>query len=230
MPKLALLLMLVMIAAGCAAEPPAPPQSQQSPPSSVVPDPPVAPEPDRPRARVPRAASGKYAVVRGSSPARRGRGPVVRYVVEVERGLPFDPRAFAAEVHRILNDVRGWARFRRVDRGPVPVRVALSSPRLTVRQCRPLHTRGRLSCWNGRRSVINALRWSRGVPHFDGDLAAYRGYLIGHEVGHGLGHRHRHCPAPGRLAPVMMQQSKSLGPCRPNPWPHPHRAEPDQRP
>jgi hypothetical protein len=179
---------------------------------------------------VPYAASGEYAVVPGGSPARRGRGAVVRYLVEVERGLPFDPDEFAADVHRTLNDVRGWARFQRVDHGPVRVRVALSSPRLTVRQCLPLRTGGRLSCWNGTRSVINALRWAKGVPQYDGDLTAYRHYLISHEVGHGLGHHHRSCPGPGRLAPVMTQQSKSLNRCRPNPWPFPDRepAESDE--
>jgi hypothetical protein len=148
---------------------------------------------------------------------------VVRYLVEVERGLPFRGVRFAAQVHRTLNDPRGWARFERVDHGPVRLRVALSSPALTDRQCLPLHTGGHLSCWNGSRSVINAQRWARGVPHFDGRLAAYRRYVINHEVGHGLGHGHAACPGAGRLAPVMVQQSKSLGLCRPNPWPHPAR-------
>ncbi|GAA3152788.1 DUF3152 domain-containing protein [Nonomuraea salmonea] len=133
----------------------------------------------------------------------------MRYLVEVERGLPFEPRAFAAEVHRTLNDVRGWARFHRVDHGPVRVRVALSSPRMTIRQCLPLRTGGELSCWNGRRSVINALRWAKGVPQYDGDLAAYRHYLINHEVGHALGHDHRHCPGPGRLAPPSWSSSRN---------------------
>ncbi|MFG3438286.1 DUF3152 domain-containing protein [Nonomuraea sp. NPDC047897] len=178
--------------------------------------------PPRP-ARVPRAASGRYAVVPGAAPARPGRGAVVRYLVEVERGLPFDGKAFAAQVHRILNDPRGWARFERVDHGPVRLRVALSSPTLTDSQCLPLDTGGRLSCWNGHRSVINALRWARGVPQYGGDLASYRSYLVNHEVGHGLGHGHSTCPAPGRLAPVMVQQSMSLGRCRPNPWPYPSR-------
>lgn len=230
MPLLALVLLVVLIASGCAAEPPAPPPGPSvAPRPPVVPRPAVALEPRTAKTRVPYAASGRYAVVRGNAPARPGHGAVVRYLVEMERGLPVDPRAFAAKVHRILNDVRGWARFRRVDRGPARVRVALSSPRLTISQCLPLRTGGQLSCWNGTRSVINALRWAKGVPHYGGDLAAYRSYLISHEVGHALGRHHRYCPGPGRLAPVMTQQSKSLGSCRPNPWPHPHRAEDRQR-
>ncbi|MFG1695172.1 DUF3152 domain-containing protein [Nonomuraea sp. NPDC049309] len=236
MPLLALLLLLLVVLAGCADPKAVAPSSPSAtpPPSSAAP----APKPPAPRhrerapeqeVRVPHSASGRYAVVPGSDRARRGRGALVRYLVEVERGLPFDPLTFAAEVHRTLNDIRGWARFQRVDHGPVRVRVALSSPRMTIRQCLPLRTGGELSCWNGRRSVINALRWAKGVPQYDGDLVAYRRYLISHEVGHALGHGHRPCPGPGRLAPVMTQQSKSLGGCRPNPWPYPHRDH-DERP
>ncbi|MGW0809275.1 DUF3152 domain-containing protein [Nonomuraea sp. NPDC002799] len=235
MPLFVLLILLLLLATGCGAEPPVgpapPPSAQPSTQPSTLPSsgpprlelPRVEPPRVAPKVRVPHAASGTYAVVHGDAPPRPGRGPVVRYLVEVERGLPFDPRAFAFEVHRTLNDVRGWARFRRVDRGPVRIRVALSSPRLTMRECRPLRTGGTLSCWNGTRSVINALRWAKGVPQYEGDLAAYRHYVVSHEVGHGLGHHHRSCPGPGRLAPVMTQQSKSLGRCRPNPWPFPAR-------
>ncbi|GAA3201827.1 DUF3152 domain-containing protein [Nonomuraea helvata] len=227
MPLLALLV-LVLFASACAAAPPALPPPAPPP----VPPPPPKPSPvprGRPaEVKVPYEASGVYRVVPGGAPPRAGRGEVVRYLVEVERGLPFDPDVFAAQVHRTLNDVRGWARFERVDHGPVQVRVALSSPGLTERQCSPLRTGGELSCWNGERSIINALRWAKGVPQYGGDLAAYRNYLISHEVGHSLGHEHSSCPGPGRLAPVMTQQSKSLGHCRPNPWPFPER-RPDGR-
>ncbi|TLF59686.1 DUF3152 domain-containing protein [Nonomuraea sp. KC401] len=219
------LLLLLLPATGCGTPPVTVP-----PVTSPVTTPPSTssvPAPAEPRARatvqVPHAASGRYAVVRGGAPPRPGPGTVVRYLVEVERGLPFDPRTFASDVHRTLNDERGWGRFRRVDHPPVRVRVALSSPRLTRRQCLPLRTGGKLSCWNGTRSVINALRWAKGVPQYDGRLSDYRHYLISHEVGHALGHGHRPCPGRGRLAPVMAQQSKSLGRCRPNPWPFPGR-------
>ncbi|WP_304609572.1 DUF3152 domain-containing protein [Planomonospora sp. ID67723] len=173
---------------------------------------------------VPASASGRYRVAPGESRPPRGKGKVVRYVVEVERGLPFDRKEFAREVHRILNDRRGWGfRFHRVSRGPVRIRVSLSSPAMTDRRCLPLRTLSMLSCWNGGRAVINAVRWNEGVPGYRGDIASYREYVINHEVGHGLGHGHVPCPGPGRRAPIMLQQTKSLYGCRPNPWPFPKR-------
>ncbi|WP_245623364.1 DUF3152 domain-containing protein [Spirillospora albida] len=180
-----------------------------------------------PRIRSPRAAAGRYTVVRTTAAAPPGtRGAIVRYMVEVERGLPMTGAEFAAQVHRVLNDPRGWGhggrmRFVRVSRGPVRFRVALSSPALTDRMCAPLITGGQLSCRAGSRSVINARRYLQGAATYGRDLASYREYLINHEVGHALGHGHRTCPGPGRVAPVMVQQTKSLYGCRPGPWPHP---------
>jgi hypothetical protein len=174
---------------------------------------------------VPRSASGRYEVVDGAAKAP-GRGSIVRYIVEVEEGLPFDGDEFADEVHRILNDERGWGqagrtRFVRVDGGDVAFRVSLSSPDLTDEMCAPLRTFGQVSCYANGRAVINALRWGAGAETYEGDVASYREYLISHEVGHGLGHGHVNCPEPGALAPVMVQQTKSLQGCRPNPWPYP---------
>ncbi len=181
----------------------------------------VQPEPVDP----PSAAEAEYDVATGSSePPAEASGEVVRYLVEVERGLPFDPDEFAAAVHTILNDERGWGpqediRFKRVDDGPVRFRVSLSSPDLTDAECYPLRTGGKVSCWNGTRAVINAKRWGTGSETFAGDLLTYREYLINHEVGHALGHQHENCPKEGEPAPVMVQQTKSLEGCEANPWP-----------
>jgi hypothetical protein len=43
--------------------------------------------------------------------------------------------------------------------------------------------------------------------------------MVNHEVGHVLGRGHAFCPAAGAPAPVMVQQTKGVAPCRPNPWP-----------
>jgi hypothetical protein len=177
------------------------------------------------KVKVPKSASGHYAVVPGGAPPPKGgKGRVIRYLVEVEHGLPFDMSEFADEVHRVLNDRRSWGfRFQRVDHGPVEIRVSLSSPAMTNRQCLPLRTIGQLSCWNGSRAVVNAVRWNAGATGYGRDVASYREYVINHEVGHGLGHSHVSCPGPGKRAPVMLQQTKSLYGCRLNPWPSPQR-------
>ncbi|WP_460365474.1 DUF3152 domain-containing protein, partial [Actinocorallia lasiicapitis] len=171
---------------------------------------------------VPEAASGRYRVVRSPAKPPPGRdGRTVRYLVEVEKGLPFDAEEFADSVHAILNDPRGWGhRFQRVTAGPAEIRVSLSSPELARRKCLPLDVGLSLSCWQAGRAVINADRWGSGAPSYGKDLASYREYVISHEVGHGLGRGHVGCPSAGAPAPVMVQQTKSLFGCRPNPWPH----------
>lgn len=158
--------------------------------------------------------------------AAGGSGTTVTYSVEVEPGLGLDPSSVAATVDAALLDARSWARDRRLERTASPtaarIRVLVASPGTVDRLCRGvgLDTGGYLSCWTGRFAALNVDRWRNGVPTF-GDIALYRRYLVNHEVGHGLGFGHVGCPAQGALAPVMMQQSISLGGCRPNGWPHP---------
>jgi hypothetical protein len=67
--------------------------------------------------------------------------------------------------------------------------------------------------------VLNHRRWMLGAPAYGANVAAYRQYLVNHEVGHFLGHSHVGCPGPGRYAPVMLQQTLRLDGCRSNPWP-----------
>lgn len=168
---------------------------------------------------------GRLVPVPGRSP-RSGSGGLLRYQVQVEAGLALDRPAVAGEIDRILADPQGWSAgrvaFQRVRRGPVDFRVVLAAPATVDRLCRPLLTIGSLSCATGARAVLNVLRWRRGAAAFADDLALYRRYLVNHEVGHLLGHGHRGCPTAGARAPVMMQQTKGVGACRPNgrplPW------------
>ncbi len=148
----------------------------------------------------------------------------MRFMVEVEGGLQIERREFASLVTRALNGRRGWGggeiAFRRVGRPPARFRVALTSPGTTDRLCAPLDTQGIYSCHQDGRAILNFLRWRRGARSYRGHLEGYRIYLVNHEVGHALGHSaHRPCPASGARAPVMMQQTKGVAPCRANPWP-----------
>ena len=109
------------------------------------------------------------------------------------------------------------------DPAAADIRVVVATPGTVDRFCGRvgLDTGGRLSCWDGRRAMLNLNRWNTGVSPFHTDLEVYRRYLVSHEVGHGLGYGHVSCPGSGALAPVMMQQSKGLGGCQPNGWPYP---------
>ena len=63
--------------------------------------------------------------------------------------------------------------------------------------CPGVGTGGYTSCRYGERAVINLARWATAVPHYDGDIATYRHYVVNHEVGHALGNGHVDCPGPG---------------------------------
>lgn len=180
-------------------------------------------------AKVVEAGDGKPVPVAipGQDTDRAGRA--VTFDVEVEGGLDVDAAQFAASVRSILSGDRGWEPVDKVHflaltpeqikSGTVPqIRVTLASPKLTDSLCAPLQTLGEVSCNQGGRAVINLKRWQLGVKHYD-DLAAYRTYVINHEVGHGLGHSHATCTRPGDPAPVMVQQTHGLQGCRANPYP-----------
>jgi hypothetical protein len=176
--------------------------------------------------------AGRFDVLPGWSRVYGRGGPLQRYTVEVEVGVPVDRVQFATAVERILGDQRSWGgggrmTFQRVDSGPVDFRVSLASS-MTVRKLCGYTLPFETSCYNGGldRAIINDARWVRGAVAYGPDLAAYRVYVINHEVGHALGHGHEPCRRAGALAPVMLQQTLGLetagiGRCRRNPWPYP---------
>jgi hypothetical protein len=139
--------------------------------------------------------------------------------------LAVDADKAAALIQSVLDDPRSWRGTRRwrFELAPVGQSATLHAyivtPKTTDRLCAPYLTRGQVSCQNGNRVVLNAKRWLLGAESYGTDLTNYRRYLVNHEFGHALGKHHVDCPGAGRLAPVMMQQTKGLGACRKNPWP-----------
>lgn len=177
------------------------------------------------KVEVPASGPGIYQTADKSVRPTASAGTLIRYDLRVEKGLSIDPDQAAILIQGILDDKRSWrstGRWR-FELAPVGQSATLHAyivtPETTDRLCAPYLTRGEVSCQNGNRVVLNAKRWLLGVDSYESDLTNYRRYLVNHEFGHALGKHHVDCPGPGRLAPVMMQQTKGLGACRKNPWP-----------
>ena len=201
------------------------------------------------------AGAKTWRIVPGTEPqVGQGTTKVFTYTVEVEDGIDTTSfggdEAFARMVSQTLSNPKSWTHnpqfaFTRVDSGEPDFRISLTTPMTGREGCGyeiPIET----SCYNPSfardgqpRVFINEARWVRGAVPFQGDVGAYRQYLINHEVGHAIGYqRHEPCPENGQLAPVMMQQSFSTSDndnarfdpewvkpdgktCKPNPWPYP---------
>lgn len=156
--------------------------------------------------------------------AGEGNELVVRYIVEVERGVDTagygGDGAFAKMVDATLSDPRGWTndprfRFEHVSAEDNPtLRIRLTSLDTTARLCGAelgTETSCRTAATGEDMILINESRWVRGAVPFQGDLGSYRQYVINHEVGHAVGFaEHEPCPEPNALAPIMMQQTLSL--------------------
>lgn len=163
----------------------------------------------------------------GTAGAKAAPGTIVEVPYRLERRTSDAATAgFEAMAERALGDPRGWGRagFRLVRSPTAPFAVVLAEGSEVDRLCLPYETYGLYSCQNGPVVALNADRWRTATPKWTGTLDDYRRYLVGHEVGHLLGLRHPapQCPAPGRPAPLMAQQSTELDGCLPNPWPLEH--------
>lgn len=154
---------------------------------------------------------------------RVGVRRVATYSIATRGRITMSVREFARQAAETLNDPRGWrgggVAFRRVPRGGgFTLFLAEAS---TV----PSFSSGcsaEYSCRVGRNVIINQTRWRLATAPWraaGGSLRDYRHMVVNHEVGHWLGRGHAGCSGRGRLAPVMMQQSKGLDGCRFNPWP-----------
>ncbi|MET8123494.1 DUF3152 domain-containing protein [Micromonospora sp. NPDC005189] len=211
---------------------PLPPSADPSPSDPVAPSPPTV---LRVSGAVPSAGTGRFGYDDSSGPVLGRAGELRRYRVAVESGSNEDTADFAQAVQTALAGPGSWVdsgrlRLQQVPGGaPRDFTVYLATARTAGRMCADggvdIRVGGRpyTSCRAPGQVIINLDRWRLSVPHFVSarvPLAVYRTYVVNHEVGHQLGHRHERCPGAGRPAPVMMQQTLFLNGCRVNPWPY----------
>ncbi|MEU1249422.1 DUF3152 domain-containing protein [Micromonospora arida] len=202
-------------------------------PSAAVPSspPPVLRVPGA----VPSAGTGGFGYDARSGPVLGRAGELRRYRVAVESGSAEDVTEFAQAVEVALAGPGSWVDSGRLRLQQVPgaaprdFTVYLATARTAGRMCAKggvdirIDGRPYTSCRAPGQVIINLDRWRLSVPHFVSagvPLTVYRTYVVNHEVGHQLGHRHERCPGAGRPAPVMMQQTLFLNGCRVNPWPY----------
>jgi hypothetical protein len=183
---------------------------------------------------VPAHGSGSFTYAPGRGPVLGTKGLLRRFRVAVERGSGADPAEFAAQVEAILADPRSWAgggalRLQRVGGAdPADFTVHLATRDTAAQMCARGGTNIRVggrpytSCRTVGKAIINLDRWRLSAkPYLAArvPLVSYRQYVINHEVGHELGHRHQGCPKAGGPAPVMVQQTLTVRGCVPYPWP-----------
>jgi len=171
-------------------------------------------------------ATGEYTRATGGTD-RQGSGTLRTYRVEVETGTGQDAQAFADAADATLGDPASWTgqgrwSLQRVSSNDADFVIRLATPATVDTVCATagLDTRGYVSCRAGEYVMVNLDRWLKAVPEYGGNVALYRQYVINHEVGHQLGYNHQACPGPGRLAPVMQQQTFGLDGCRANGSPY----------
>jgi hypothetical protein len=147
----------------------------------------------------------------------------VRYSVRTRGSIVADVKQFRRQAQQTYEDPRGWrakgVRFVPVAKGgsfTLWLAAAATVPGFSS-ECSSMW-----SCRVGRNVIINQTRWRFASPAWNAahrSLRDYRHMVVNHETGHWLGKGHARCPGKGRLAPVMMQQSKGTHGCRFNPWP-----------
>jgi hypothetical protein len=144
----------------------------------------------------------------------------VKVVVDpdVQKRYTIPPGQIEFYVTTYLNDPEGWSAkgyfFEPVSNNQDVV-IHLSSQSTIDKNC---GVEGRLSCaeLGGKTMWLNADRWYHGASKSKLTLDNYRQYMVSHEMGHILGYDHTQCPCKNCPAPIMMQQTKGIGQCKPN--------------
>ena len=157
---------------------------------------------------------------------------------KIDGDVDYSLNTFLKKVKTILHSKKGWqlknykfffispSIFKRIPnnkKDTIKVILRLSTNETIVREC-GFKEEERLSCYNPTITpanvCINFDRWMTGSHHSKLKLSDYRIYVINHEIGHALGRGHvKVCTCKTCPVPVMMQQTKSIGECKPNVWP-----------
>ena len=183
------------------------------------------------------AGAKTWHIVPGADPkVGEGTTKTFTYTVEIEDGIDTTSFGgddnFARMVSQTLANPKSWTHnpqfaFTRIDSGEPDFRVSLTTP-MTLREGCGYEIPIETSCYNPAfapdsqpRVFINEARWVRGAVPFQGDVGAYRQYLVNHEVGHAIGYqRHEPCAENGAAGPgddaadVLHQRQRQL-PFRP---------------
>ncbi|MEU7868060.1 DUF3152 domain-containing protein [Dactylosporangium sp. NPDC049140] len=200
------------------------PAARQEAPMLAAPSQPASPPPEAGAAK----GDGTFSYATTDGPVAGANGGLKKYRVAVENGAGLTADAFAAAVEKTYADPRGWTaggdlRLQRVKgEGAADFTVFLATPVTSEAMCATvgLHTDGYSSCRIAGKVIINLARWNTAVPDYGAPVADYQTYVVNHETGHELGRGHEACPAAGKPAPVMMQQTYGLKGCRANSWPY----------
>jgi len=144
----------------------------------------------------------------------------VKVVVDpdVQKRYTIPPGQIDFYVTTYLNDPEGWSMkgyfFESVSNNQ-DVTIHLSSQHTIDKNC---GLDGKLSCaeLGGKTVWLNSDRWYHGASKSKLSLDDYRQYMVSHEMGHILGYDHTQCPCKNCPAPIMMQQTKGVGQCKPN--------------
>lgn len=159
-------------------------------------------------------------------------------VISVDSNNMYPEDEFVREVKSILNNNQGWKtkgyNFVFVSKSvfdkiivnginSIKFKLRLSYNETIAQEC-GFDSNEKLSCYNPTidppNVLINFYRWKNGSKYSKLPLHDYRKYVINHEVGHALGRDHvEKCECRNCKVPVMMQQTISIGKCKPNPWP-----------